>query len=263
MGLGSSLLTEPTLLRGTGCSLETGFGGLVKIFSFISRGSRKLKFRSAGDKHVEPSSCRFLLDKREEKGIRGIIIKGALKWEERCCHIPFTVTCLLLLIVLLPSEIKVTLTGAGADKPSARPHLYGAVTDRLVWQSHVYTKGPCISAFLGKSSYLSHIASARRKTECIQRRSKWSSNIPGSLQWSPRQLCGSVLGYSRILKVKNPSQPYHISVTPARLQTSLFQPPGVILFYSDPLYHVLHELKLQILANKMLSLLSVDMNICQ
>lgn len=79
VGLGSSLLTEPTLQRGTGCSLEQGFGGLVRIFSFVSHGSRELKFRSAGDKHVEPSSCRFLLDRREEKGIRGIIIKGTLQ----------------------------------------------------------------------------------------------------------------------------------------------------------------------------------------
>lgn len=31
VGLGSSLLTEPTLLRGTGCSLQPGFGGLVRI----------------------------------------------------------------------------------------------------------------------------------------------------------------------------------------------------------------------------------------
>lgn len=79
LGLGSSPLAEPTLLRGTGCSLELGFAGAVRILSFVSCGSREMKFKSAGDKHIEPSSCRFLLDKREEKGIRGIIIKGTLQ----------------------------------------------------------------------------------------------------------------------------------------------------------------------------------------
>lgn len=79
VGLGSSPLPEPTLPRGTGCSLELGFGGAVRILSFVSCGSREMKFISAGDKHIELSSCRFLLDKREEKGIRGITTKGTLQ----------------------------------------------------------------------------------------------------------------------------------------------------------------------------------------
>lgn len=83
--------------------LQPGAGIWRVSQDFFICGSRELKFRSAGDKHVEPSSCRFLLDRREGKGIRGIIIKRTLQWEGRCCHIPFIATFLLLLMCFIAS----------------------------------------------------------------------------------------------------------------------------------------------------------------
>ena len=77
----------------------------------------------------------------------------------------------------------------------------------------------------------------------------------GSLRQAPSQFCGSVMGYSSFLKVKNLNQPYYISVIPARLETSVLQPSSVesIQARQDDLWlaaifthinHAVHELKL-------------------
>lgn len=120
------------LLRGTGCSLEQRSGGLVRIFPFVSHDSRELKLGSAGNKHIEAPSCRFLLGKSEEKGDKSDhkqgnpVVRGKMLSYPIDCYVPSPVN-----VFPLPSEIKVIITGTGAEKYLARPYLYTTVMAML------------------------------------------------------------------------------------------------------------------------------------
>lgn len=144
-----------------------------------------MKFKSAGDKHIEPSSCRFLLDKREEKGIRGIIIKGTLQWGERCCHIPFTATCLLLLKGFIAfTDQSYPDRGWSRENLSQTSSVWCCYSHASVAESWLHRKA-FYQRIWGNSSWLSHVTSGRKESECIQRRSKWSSNIQGVPEQAP------------------------------------------------------------------------------
>lgn len=99
-GLGSSILSSRALLRGTGCSLGQRSEGLVRIFSFIL-GCTEQKSRSAGAKHVEPPSCRFVLDKSEEKGAErdhkqgNPVERGKMLSYPIYCYMPISVNVFL------------------------------------------------------------------------------------------------------------------------------------------------------------------------
>lgn len=75
-----------------------------------------MKFRSAGDKHAEPPSCRFLLDKSQEKGDErdhkqgNPVVRRKLLSFPIYCYMPSPVN-----VFPLPSEIKVIVTETGAE----------------------------------------------------------------------------------------------------------------------------------------------------
>lgn len=99
-----------------------------------------MQFGSAGDKDVEPPSCRYLLDKSQEKGDgrvhkqRNPVVRGKMLSYPICSCMSIPVN-----VFPLPSEIKVIITGTGAGKHLARLHLYATATTMPVRQSHVCT----------------------------------------------------------------------------------------------------------------------------
>lgn len=83
-----------------------------------------MQFGSTGDKDIEPRSCRFLLDKSQEKGDgrvhkqRNPVVRGKMLSYPICSCMPIPVN-----VFPLPSEIKAIITGTGAEKHLTRLYM--------------------------------------------------------------------------------------------------------------------------------------------
>lgn len=116
-----------------------------------------------------------------------------MRGEERCCHIPFTAPCLLLLKGFIAFTDQSDPDRGWSNQTLSQTSSVWCCYSRASVAQWCLNRKAFYQRIWGNSSWLS-FTSGRKETECIQRRSKWSSNIQGvpaaGCQPAVREWCG-------------------------------------------------------------------------